>query len=138
MKGNFIQKQDHKCQITNFILNSKREFLKFRIFSFYVQKRNYSYCLSLKFILFICLNILFHFQLFISSSVTTSSSSFTSIRGANERIVFPKLMADVHHLVVEVIPPTFCQSLWVLVGNVCVSFIPRALMSITINKDKML
>ena len=40
----------HKFQITNFILNSKREFLKFKIFSLHVQKRNYSYCLSLKFI----------------------------------------------------------------------------------------
>ena len=32
MNDNFIQKQDHKCQTTNFILNSKRELLKFRIF----------------------------------------------------------------------------------------------------------
>ena len=40
----------HKCQITNFILNSKREFLKFKIFFLHVQKKNYSYCLSLKFI----------------------------------------------------------------------------------------
>ena len=45
-----FRNMDHKCQITNFILNSKREFLKFKIFSLHVQKRNYSYCLSLKFI----------------------------------------------------------------------------------------
>ena len=59
MKGNFIQKQDHKYQITNCILNSKRELLKFRIFSLQVQKRNYNYCLFLKFIIFIYLKYIY-------------------------------------------------------------------------------
>ena len=40
--------------------------------------------------------------------IRPSSKYMDSIRGANERIIFPKFMADVHHLVVEVIPPTFC------------------------------
>ena len=54
--GTLVPYKGHKCQITNFILNSKREFLKFRIFFFlHLQKRNYSYCLSIKFIIFICL-----------------------------------------------------------------------------------
>ena len=30
--GTLVLYKGHKCQITNFILNSKREFLKFRIF----------------------------------------------------------------------------------------------------------
>ena len=55
INGNFILKCGHKCQITNFILNLKIKFLKFRIFSFHIQKKNYNYCLSLKFIFFICL-----------------------------------------------------------------------------------
>ena len=33
----------------------KKRIPKFRIFSLHVEKRNYSYCLSLKFIIFICL-----------------------------------------------------------------------------------
>ena len=40
--------------------------------------------------------------------VRPSSKYMDSIRGAKERIILPQLMADVHHLVVEVIPPTFC------------------------------
>ena len=32
-----------------------KKILKFKIFSSYIQKRNYSYYLSLKFIIFICL-----------------------------------------------------------------------------------
>ena len=33
----------------------KREFLNIGFFSLHVQKKNYNYCLSLKFIFFICL-----------------------------------------------------------------------------------
>ena len=32
MNSNFTRKYGHKCQITNLILNSKRELLKFWIF----------------------------------------------------------------------------------------------------------
>ena len=49
-----------------------------------------------------------HFPISEGWDVRPSSKYMDSIRGANERIIFPKLMADVHHLVVEVIPPTFC------------------------------
>ena len=40
-------------------MNSKRELLKFRIFSLQVQKRNYNYCLFLKFIIFIYLKYIY-------------------------------------------------------------------------------
>ena len=47
MKGNLSYKQGYKCQITNFILNSKRKLLKFNIFFFHVH-----FFYSLKFSIF--------------------------------------------------------------------------------------
>ena len=40
--------------------------------------------------------------------IRSSSKYVDPIRRAYEVVVFTKFMADVHHLVVEVIPPTFC------------------------------
>ena len=40
--------------------------------------------------------------------IRSPSKYVDSIRRAYEMIVFTELMTDVHHLVVEVISPTFC------------------------------
>ena len=40
--------------------------------------------------------------------IGSSSKYVDPIRRAYEVVVFTKFMTDVHHLVVEVIPPTFC------------------------------
>ena len=40
--------------------------------------------------------------------IGSPSKYVDSVRRAYEMIVFTELMADVHHLVVEVISPTFC------------------------------
>ena len=40
--------------------------------------------------------------------IWSSSEDIDSVCGTYEVVIFPKLMADVHNLVVEVIPPTFC------------------------------
>ena len=50
-----------------------------------------------------------HFPILEGWDVRPFSKYMDSICGAKERIIFPELMADVHHLVVEVIPPTFCS-----------------------------
>ena len=48
----------------HFKLKKKKQLLKFMIYFLHVQKRNYSYYLSLKFIIFICLkNKKFKFKL---------------------------------------------------------------------------
>ena len=67
-----------------------------------------------------------------------SSKYVDPVRRVYKMIVFTELMADVHHLVVEVIPPTFCQGFGVLIGNICISFVPWVLISITVDEDKML
>ena len=50
-----------------------------------------------------------------------SSKHVDPVRRAYEMVVFSELMADIHHLVVEVISPTFCQGFGVFVGDVCIS-----------------
>ena len=67
-----------------------------------------------------------------------SSKYVDPVRRAYKMIVFTELMADIHHLVVEIVSPTFCQGFRVLVGNICISFIPCVLISITVDEDKML
>ena len=43
-----------------------------------------------------------------SWDMRSSSKYVDSIRRAYEMVIFTELMTDVHHLVVEVISPTFC------------------------------
>ena len=40
--------------------------------------------------------------------IRSFSKYVDSVRRAYEMVVFTEFMTDVHHLVVEVIPPTFC------------------------------
>ena len=49
-----------------------------------------------------------HFPISDGWDVGSSSKYVDPIRRAYEVIVFTELMTDVHHLVVEVISPTFC------------------------------
>ena len=49
-----------------------------------------------------------HFPIPNGWDVGSSSKYVDPVRRAYEVIVFTELMTDVYHLVVEVIPPTFC------------------------------
>ena len=49
-----------------------------------------------------------HFPIPDGRDIRSSSKYMDPVRRAYEMIIFPKLMTDVHNLVVEVIPPTFC------------------------------
>ena len=49
-----------------------------------------------------------HFPVSNGWDIRSSSKYVDPVRRAYEMIVFTELMADVHHLVVEVVPPTFC------------------------------
>ena len=49
-----------------------------------------------------------HFPISDGWDIRSSSKYVDSVRRAYEMIIFTELVTDVHHLVVEVISPTFC------------------------------
>ena len=49
-----------------------------------------------------------HFPVSNGWDIRSSAKYVDPVRRAYEMIVFTEFMTDVHHLVVEVIPPTFC------------------------------
>ena len=62
---------------------------------------------------------------------------YNSASVSYEIIIFPQFTGDFQDFINEVISPTICKSIWISVRQVGVSFIPRAIVGMSIDENKV-